>query len=401
MNLTDERTGGGMDTRPRRVTVLGSTGSIGRAACEVISGLNDRFEVFGLAAGSQVALLAEQVLRHQPAVVSLADPGREDELRIRLAGRWNGALLLGPEGAATLAGCAEADVVLNGLVGAAGLKPTWAALRAGKRIALANKESLVIAGEFLTREARRTGGLLLPVDSEHCGVFQCLDGRSPAEIRRIVLTASGGPFLKRPAATFSAITPQEALRHPVWSMGPRITIDSATLLNKGFEVMEAHWLFGVEPAAIEVWIHPQSIVHGLVEWVDGSTTAQLSSPDMRLPIQYALCHPERWPGPLPPVDLTRHGALEFFRADPERYPCLGLARRVLAEEGTAAAVLNAADEVVIHAFLEGKILFTRIHECLARVLDRRPPMPSETLDHLLEADRWARGEAMRVVDTLP
>jgi 1-deoxy-D-xylulose-5-phosphate reductoisomerase len=386
---------------PRRVTLLGSTGFIGRSALQVISALPERLEVFALSAGSNAALLAEQILLHRPKVAALADASGEAELRQRLDGRWKGTLFMGPQAMETLAGLSEPDVVLNGMVGAAGLRPTWSALRAGRTVALANKESLVIAGSRLMSEAGQWGGRILPVDSEHSGIFQCLDGHEPEEIRRIVLTASGGPFRTRPLDGFASITAREALRHPVWEMGARITIDSATLLNKGFEILEARWLFQVEPARIEVWIHPQSIVHGLVEWRDGSTTAQLSLPDMRLPIQYALCHPERAPGLLGAIDLTSHGPLEFGLPEPARYPCLGLARRVLDEGGTAPAVLNAADEIVVEAFLHGRIRFTEIHECLARVLDRRPQEPADQLEVLLEADHWARGEASRVVDSLP
>jgi 1-deoxy-D-xylulose-5-phosphate reductoisomerase len=385
--------------RPRRVTLLGSTGFIGRSALEVIAALPDRFEVFALSAGSNAALLAEQALRFQPRVLVLADATKEDELKSRLQGKWLGTLLIGNEAVETVAGFTEPDVVLNGLVGAAGLRPTWSALRAGRRVALANKESLVMAGALLMSEAKRRGGEIIPVDSEHSAIFQCLDGHAPEAIHRLILTASGGPFRLRPLETFASITPPEALRHPVWAMGPRITIDSATLLNKGFEILEAHWLFRVDPSRIEVWIHPQSVVHGLVEWTDGSTTAQLSLPDMRLPIQYALCHPGRARGPLAPVDLTRYGQLAFAMPDPARYPCLALARRALREGGTAPAVLNGADEVVVGAFIEGRIRFPDIHECLEKVLDRRPQETADQLDVLLEADHWARREAARMVDS--
>jgi len=338
----------------------------------------------------------------QPRLVALADASREAEFRRALAGRWNGTLLLGAAGLEELAALSEADVVLNGLVGASGLRPTWLALRAGKTVALANKESLVIAGEFLVSEARRCGGRILPVDSEHSGLFQCLEGHgregeANADVARIILTASGGPFRTRPLETFASITPAEALRHPTWNMGPRITVDSSTLLNKGFEVIEAHWLFGVAPDRIEVWIHPQSIVHGLVEWRDGSTVAQMSVPDMRSPIQFALCHPHRPDGSLMAVDLPGKGPLEFSLPSPERYPCLDLARRALREGGNAAAVLNAADEVAVEAFLGGRIPFPEIARSLVRVLDQRPRSGAENLEAVLEADRWARAEATRIL----
>lgn len=383
--------------RPRRVTVLGSTGSIGRAACDVIARLPDRLEVFALAAGSNVDLLAEQVHAFHPRVVALGRADLETELRARIGAGWSGALLFGPSGVESVAAMEEADIVLNGLVGAAGLRPTWRALHAGRAVALANKESLVIAGEFLSAEARRRGVSLLPVDSEHNAIFQALGGQGPEAVRRLILTASGGPLRDRDPATLAAVTPAEALRHPTWSMGPRITVDSATLLNKGFEVIEAHWLFAVPPERIEVWIHPQSVVHGLVEWIDGSTTAVLSVPDMRIPIQNAICHPERLAGPLPGCDLTSYGRLDFARPDPGRYPCFALARRALDEGGTAPAVLNAADEVLVAAFLEGRIGFLRIGEGLERVLDRRVSGGRIDIEAVQEADQWARTQAEAVV----
>jgi 1-deoxy-D-xylulose-5-phosphate reductoisomerase len=383
--------------RPRRVTVLGSTGSIGRAACDVIARLPGQLEVFALAAGSNVELLAEQVHAFRPRVVALGRADLETELRARIGAGWSGALLFGSAGVENVAAMEEADVVLNGLVGAAGLRPTWRALMAGRAVALANKESLVIAGEFLAAEARRRGASFFPVDSEHNALFQALNGQGPEVVRRLILTASGGPLRERDPATLGSVTPADALRHPTWSMGPRITIDSATLLNKGFEVIEAHWLFDVPPERIEVWIHPQSVVHGLVEWIDGSTTAVLSAPDMRIPIQNALCHPARVQGPVAGCDLTSYGRLDFASPDHQRYPCLTLARRALAEGGTAPAVLNAADEVLVAAFLEERIGFLRIGEGLERVLDRRPGGGGSDLDAVQEADRWARAQAEAVI----
>jgi 1-deoxy-D-xylulose-5-phosphate reductoisomerase len=383
-------------SRPRRVAVLGSTGFIGRAALDVITRQPERLRVFGLAARARVDLLAEQVLRYRPEVVALAEGALGEGLRRKLDGHWRGTLLLGPKGVEELAALAEVDVLMNGLVGAAGLPPTWEALRRGKVVALANKESLVMAGELLMREAEASGGRLLPVDSEHSALFQCLDGRKEG-VARLVLTASGGPFRERPLEEFAAITPEEALKHPTWDMGPRITVDSATLLNKGFEVLEARWLFGVEPSRIHVWIHPQSIVHGLVEWVDGSTTAQLSLPDMRLPIQFALCYPERVAGQVAACDLTGLAPLQFSAPDPRRYPCLEIARQVLAAGGVAPAVLNAADEVAVGAFLEGRIPFPRIAPLLTEVLEACPRVSSPGLDQILEADQWARRQAAAAV----
>lgn len=388
---------GSRGTRPRRIALLGSTGSIGTSALDVIERLPDRLQAFALVAGRNVELLARQVLRYEPAVVGLSDGTKEGPLLDLLAGRWRGELLLGPDAPERVAALGEVDIVLNGLVGAAGLRPSWCALQAGKPLALANKESLVIAGHLVTHEARVRGVPILPVDSEHSGLFQLLEGRARGDVARVILTASGGPFRTRPLDTFAAVTPEEALAHPTWSMGERITIDSATLLNKGFEVLEARWLFELEPEQVGVWIHPQSIVHGFVEWVDGSTTAQLSPPDMRIPIQFALCHPDRVASGLPRCNLAALGPLEFSDPDPGRYPCLGLAMEALVQGGTAPAVLNAADEVLVASFLRGEITFPQIAEGLARVLDRRPQSAGETLDAVLAADAWAREEARSVL----
>lgn len=383
--------------RPRRIAILGSTGSIGTSALDVIERLPERLDAFALTARSNVVRLAEQTVKARPRIVGLADPAGETELRARLRGQWDGEIWIGPDAPERIAALSEVDLVLNGLVGASGLRPSWNALHEGKPLALANKESLVIAGACLTREARRTGAPILPVDSEHNGLFQLLDGSRKEQIGRLILTASGGPFRKREISTFDSISPEEALAHPTWKMGPRITIDSATLLNKGFEVMEARWLFDLDPEQIAVWIHPQSIIHGLVEWVDGSTTAQLSVPDMRIPIQNALCHPERFESGLPRCDLTRLGTLEFEAPDPRRYPCLGLAHRSSVEGATAPAVLNAADEVLVASFLEGEIHFPQIAECLERVLDQRPASTRDDLEAVLEADAWARQAARAVL----
>lgn len=382
---------------PRRVAVLGSTGSIGRSTLEVIRRLPERLSAFALAASSRIDALAAQTLEHQPRIVALADESRADEFRERVGGAWRGELWVGADAATRVAALSEVDVVLNGLVGAAGLRPSSAAVGAGKVVALANKESLVVAGSCLTREARSSGAVLLPVDSEHAAIFQLLQGQPQRAVRRLILTASGGPFRTRGLESFEAILPAEALRHPTWEMGPRITVDSATLLNKGFEVLEAHWLFGLAPDRIGVWIHPQSIVHGLVEWVDGSTTAQLSAPDMKLPIQAALCHPERVAAGIEPCDLAQIGRLDFEEPDPRRYPCLGLARRALEEGETAPSVLNAADEVLVHAFLERGLPFPQIGRMLARVLDERPNVASDELEDVLEADAWARRRTAALV----
>ena len=385
------------ETRPRRVAVLGSTGSIGTSALDVIARLPGRLLPVALAAGRNAELLAAQVRACRPRIVALADPSAAAEFRERIGSDWDGEFWIGEDAAERVCRETDVDIVLNGLVGAAGLRPSWSTIRAGKPLALANKESLVIAGELLTREAARRGALILPVDSEHNGLFQLL-GKSPVdEVSRLILTASGGPFRERDLSTFAAIAPDEALRHPTWSMGARITIDSATLLNKGFEVLEARWLFGIPPEQIDVWIHPESIVHGFVEWRDGSTTAQLSLPDMRVPIQNALCYPDRLGSGLPRCDLTRIGTLRFEAPEPDRFPCLGLAYRALQEGGTAPAVLNAGDEVLVEAFLAREIRFPEIAACLERILDRRPDWPVDGLDALLAADSWARREARSVL----
>lgn len=378
---------------PKRVTLLGSTGSIGQAALDVIARLPDQLCVFALTAQRSAELLAEQAKRWQPPLVGLAEEAAAKRFQQLVGEEWRGELWVGPDVSERIAACSDSDVVLNGLVGAAGLLPSRAALRAGKPLALANKESLVIAGAAVTREAEERKVPLLPVDSEHSGIFQLLERGGEKKLRRIVLTASGGPFRTRDLASFANIRPEEALKHPTWQMGPRITIDSATLLNKGFELLEAHWLFRIPAAQIDVWIHPQSIVHGLAEWADGSTTAQLSPPDMRIPIQVALCHPERFDSGLPGCDLTAVGRLDFERPDPRRYPCLDLARRALAEGGTAAAVLNAGDEVLVAAFLEGRLGFVEIAETLERLLDQRPSGGGDELEAILEADAWARQRA--------
>jgi 1-deoxy-D-xylulose-5-phosphate reductoisomerase len=295
----------------------------------------------------------------------------------------------------------ETDLVVAAAVGALGLVPTYRALEAGKDVALANKETLVMAGELMTREARARAARILPIDSEHCALHQCLDGRAPIEVRRLVLTASGGPFRNRPRETFDAITREEALNHPTWNMGRKITIDSATLMNKGLEVIEAHWLFGVVAERIEVLVHPQSVVHSLVEFVDGTVLAQLGVTDMRLPIQYALSHPERWAAAIPGLDLTRPMRLDFDAPDREKFPCLGLAYEALAAGGTSPAVLNAANEEAVSAFLDGRISFPAIADCIREVLRAEPSRPVARLEDVLQADHTARRLAREALSRRP
>ena len=374
------------------LSILGSTGSVGTNVLRVVDAFRDRFRVLGLAGGQNVEVLAEQVVRHRPRVVSVATG--EGKLRLERLVDLSGIRVgVGAEGMVDVATHPEATLVVAAAVGAVGLVPTYRALEAGKDVALANKETLVMAGELMVAQSKAKGGRLLPIDSEHCALHQCLDGRTPAEVRRLVLTASGGPFRSRPRETFDAITRVEALNHPTWSMGRKITIDSATLMNKGLEVIEARWLFGVEADRIEVLVHPQSVVHSMVEFVDGTVLAQLGVTDMRLPIQYALSHPERWEAAIPGLDFTRAMKLEFEVPDRDKFPCLGLAYRALAAGGSTPAVLNAANEEAVAAFLEGRMGFPAIAESILEVMEAHPTSPVRALEDVLAADAWARKTA--------
>jgi 1-deoxy-D-xylulose-5-phosphate reductoisomerase len=374
------------------LSILGSTGSVGTNVLRVVDAFPGRFRVVGLAAGSNVERLAEQVARYRPRVISVASPAAHEALG-RLVALDGIRVGVGEGGMVEVATHREAQTVVASAVGAVGLLPTYRALEAGKDVALANKETLVIAGELMLAMSRARGGRLLPIDSEHCALHQCLEGRRPEEVRRLILTASGGPFRDRPRETFDRITPGEALQHPTWSMGRKITIDSATLMNKGLEVIEAHWLFGVPAERVEVLIHPQSVVHSLAEFVDGTILAQLGVTDMRLPIQYALSYPERWEAAIPGLDFTRARRLDFDQPDHERFPCLGLAYKALAAGGSACAVLNAANEEAVAAFLDGRIPFTAIPDSILEVLEAHPPVPVNRLSDVLEADAWARDRA--------
>ncbi|HVR72107.1 MAG TPA: 1-deoxy-D-xylulose-5-phosphate reductoisomerase [Vicinamibacteria bacterium] len=371
------------------LSILGSTGSVGTNVLRVVDAFPGRFAVVGLSAGGNVERLAEQVARHRPRIVSVATREASDALG-RLVDLGGVRVGVGREGAVEVATHAEARLVVASAVGAVGLVPTYRALEAGKDVALANKETLVMAGELMVARARAQGARLVPIDSEHCALHQCLDGRPPAEVRRLVLTASGGPFRTRPRDTFGTVTREEALHHPTWSMGPKITIDSATLMNKGLEVIEARWLFGVSAERVGVLIHPQSVVHSMVEFVDGTVLAQLGVTDMRLPIQYALSYPERWEAAIPGLDLTRAFRLDFDVPDLERFPCLPLAYRALEKGGSMPAVLNAANEEAVAAFLAGRIPFTAIPESIEEVMDGHPGSEVRDLEDVLEADAWAR-----------
>jgi 1-deoxy-D-xylulose-5-phosphate reductoisomerase len=374
----------------KTVTVLGATGSIGRRTLELVAAFPDQFRVGGLAArGSNVGLIAQQVRAHRPAAVALVDRAAVDRLARELPSP-RPELYGGPEGLAVVAGEVAADVVVSALVGAAGLVPTLAAIRAGRTIALANKETLVMAGALMTRAAREHGVRLLPVDSEHSALFQCLAGAAPREVRRLVLTASGGPFRGWPRATLETVTVEQALRHPTWRMGAKITIDSATLMNKGLEVLEAHWLFGVPFERIDVVVHPQSIVHSMVEFVDRSVLAQLGMPDMGIPILYALTYPDRLPCPAPPLDLVGLGTLTFEAPDEHAFPCLALARQAGRTGGAAPLVLNAANEIAVAAFLDGRCGFMDVPRLIGDALDAHAGGVVDDLGECLALDGAVR-----------
>jgi 1-deoxy-D-xylulose-5-phosphate reductoisomerase len=381
----------------KKLAVLGSTGSIGVTTLSIVERFPDRFRVVALAAGKNLEKLVQQVRRFQPEVVSISSEADAKQLRSYLP-EFRGKILSGVDGLLAVATHPEAEMVMAALVGAAGLPPTLAAIRAGKTIALANKEALVIAGELMTREAKRYQVRLLPVDSEHNAIFQALQGHSRERIKRIILTASGGPFLRRPAEELAGVSIAEALQHPTWKMGNKITIDSATLMNKGLEVIEARWLFDLLPEHVTVIIHPQSVVHSMVEYVDGSVLAQLGIPDMAIPISYILAYPDRLPlTHLPALDLAAAAQLTFFEPDFLKFPCLGLAYEALARGGTCPAVLNAANEVAVASFLAGQIRFPEIAAINRRVLDAHNTQPVSNLDDLLEADLWARNQAHRAL----
>ena len=385
-------------TSRRRIAILGSTGSIGRSALSVVEAHRDRLEIVGLAAGANASLLAAQVTRWRPRVAAMATPHGLDNVRAHLGADAGGARLVsGDEGLAEVATHPDVDILLCASSGTAALDAVLAAIEAGKSIALANKEVLVMAGAIVTAAARRRGVAILPVDSEHNAIHQCLHGRDPAEITRLILTASGGPFRSYSLADLKKVGPDDALRHPTWRMGRKITIDSATLMNKGLEVIEARWLFGVGPPQIDVLIHPQSVVHSMVELRDGSILAQLGVTDMRLPIQYAFSYPERWTSPLPPLDLARCGPLEFGPPDHKRFPCLGLAYRALGGDSSLPIVLNAANEVAVAAFLDGTLSFVAIPEVIERAMDASRAGDVTTLAGVRTVDRWAREFARDLV----
>lgn len=394
----------------KRVVVLGATGSIGESALKVAHDIPDRMEIVGLAANSNAEKLAAAANKVRPKAVCLTDESKIGLLRQAL--NYEPRILSGESGLCEISALPEAEMVLIAIVGTGGLRPALSAIEAGKDLAIASKEILVMAGEIVMRAAREKGLHVLPVDSEHNAIFQCLDGRSQGSgdriqenktgnensgIRRIILTASGGPFRETPREQFDGITVDQALKHPTWNMGPKITIDSATLFNKGLEMIEAHWLFGVEMQRVEVVIHPQSIVHSMVEFTDGSTLAQLSYSDMCFPIQYAVTWPDRVANSLPPLDFAKVSKLEFAPPRYDDFPALNLARRAGDGGGTLPAVLNAANEIAVSAFLEKRSNFPSIWRTVETVMDRHTAVAHPDLDAILRADKWARTETLRLI----
>ncbi len=380
----------------KRIAILGCTGSIGVQALDVVDRTPGRFEVVALAAGKNAEKVAEQARRFRPRLVALADRAAARRLR-ELLGPGGPEVLDGDAGVAALAAHPDVDFVLAAISGGAGLRSTAAAVEAGKAVGLANKESMVLAGELLMKRAAARGVAILPVDSEHSAIFQSLVGHDRSHVRRLLLTASGGPLRTVPAAELAAVTPARALKHPNWSMGDKITIDSATLMNKGLEVIEARWLFDIDPRLIDIVVHPESIVHSMVEYVDGSVVAQLGVSDMRGPISYAMAFPDRIRLDLPPLDLSRLGRLTFEAPDPVRFPAYGLAYRALEMGGTAPAVLSGADEAAVEAFLAGRCGFTRIAALCDEVLDAHVVEPLRSVGQALEASEWGRRLAERKV----
>lgn len=378
----------------KNIIVLGSTGSIGVNTLEVASAFPDRLRVTGLAARGNIDLLEKQIERFSPPAVAVSDFGRAKELRRRVGGGVE--VESGYDGVVRLAARPGTDVVVSAMVGAVGLRPTLEAIKAAGRIALANKEVLVCGGGIVMAEAARRGTEMLPIDSEHCALHQCLRAGSRGEVKRLILTASGGPFLRRSAVEMETASPEEALKHPRWRMGRKVTIDSATMMNKALEMIEARWLFDVEPDRISVIVHPESVVHSIVEFADGSLIAQMSPTDMRVAIQYALLYPERLPGPWGTVDLGALGALHFEEPDAVRFPAIRLGERAMREGGTLPAVMNAANEVAVGRFLAGEMPFTAICRCVERVMEAHGNKDTNSVDEIIAADRWAREQAREI-----
>jgi 1-deoxy-D-xylulose-5-phosphate reductoisomerase len=388
------------------LAILGSTGSIGRQTLQVVESMPERFRVVALAAGGNIEELSGQIARHRPELVSVSDAAKAAELRERLGRLANGQPRLpeiqhGREGLLSVATHPDAAVVVSAAVGVVGLEATYAAVQAGKRVALSNKEVLVAAGEVVMAAVKAKGVELLPVDSEHNAIHQCLRGGKTSEVRRLILTASGGPFRRTPIAQMAQATPEQALAHPNWRMGKRISIDSATLVNKGFEVIEAHWLFGIDSKRIDVVIHPQSTIHSMVEYVDGSILAQLGPTDMRMPIRYALTYPEREGSNGVELKWDALRRLDFEKVPPRKFPCLRLARRALEEGGAQPCALNAADEIAVEAFLDRRLPFPGIARVIEGVLDRMPKVTLSSISDVLAADGEARRLARLEIETQP
>jgi len=384
----------------KNLVILGSTGSIGQSTLDVVRQFPDRFNVIGLAAGRNLSVLLDQIVEFKPSTVCVKSSEYASKLKDMLQTiqmNHQPDILWGEKGYCDIASFPEAHTVVSAIVGAAGLLPTICAIRAGKDVALANKETLVIAGAIVSLEVNKAGVKLLPVDSEHNAIFQAMEGHSKHDVRRILLTASGGPFLHFSREELEHVTPKEALKHPKWSMGKKITIDSATLMNKGLELIEAHWLFGLPPERIDIHIHPESIVHSMVEYVDGSVLAHLAVPDMRIPIAYALSYPDRLPVQVPKLNLFEVGRLTFLPPDETRFPCLRLAKEACKQEGTLPSVLNAANEVAVEAFLDGRIGFYGIPEVIEYVMNEHVRLhgnvPATDIETILQMDAWARNEA--------
>ncbi|MCI0413793.1 1-deoxy-D-xylulose-5-phosphate reductoisomerase [bacterium] len=380
----------------RKIAILGSTGSVGVNALEVVRHFPGRFQVTGLGAGRNLDLLREQALEFRPRTVSISEPALAEQLSRDL--RAEGIkVACGEAGLVAIASDPETELVVAAMVGAAGFLPVLGAISCGKDVALANKETLVVAGPIIAREVAQQKVRLLPVDSEHSAIWQCLEGQQRKAVRKLILTASGGPFFKREVSTFGSITVDEALVHPNWRMGKKITIDSATLMNKGLEMIEAHYLFDEPASKLDVIIHPQSVVHSMVEFVDGSVIAQMGTADMRIPIQLALTHPERWENSLPSIDLTKIGSLEFYEPDLNKFPCLKLAHQALNLGGTMTAVLNAANEIAVENFLTERIPFPSIPHVVESTMQKHDIKTNPGLEDVLEADQWARKIAQTFV----
>ena len=383
----------------KKLVILGSTGSIGTNTLDIVSKFPGKFHIIGMTAGTNVDKLEEQVRTFGPAIVAMSDEAAAQQLRVRCKGLPT-KVLGGAEGLVQTATMPKADLVISAIVGGAGLLPTLAAIKAGKSIALANKEPMVMAGRLMQEEARKANVRIFPIDSEHSALFQSMEGHRMVDIRRLILTASGGPLWDLTTEQMKDVTPEEALQHPNWKMGPKITIDSATLMNKGLEVVEARWLFDIPASQIEVLIHRESIIHSLVEYSDRSVIAQLGLPDMRTPIAYAMNYPERVPLELPSLNLAEIGRLSFCAPDDARFPCLRFGYEALTTGGTMPAVLNAANEIAVQAFLDRRIGFLGIAATIRRTMDAHIPREILTLEDALQADVWARGHASGIVEVL-